>query len=153
MPVDSTHLDYDANVFAWWRARDVFAGEDAIKAAGTRYLPRLDSQTEEEYRTYKLRASFYNATARTAEGLVGLVFHRTPSVKLPDDQVPGRAVGKSSSVGRALAEFAKDADMAGTRLTAYAKNIANEVVLVGRAGSLVDWGASRTGNSDSEGRA
>ena len=33
MPVDSTHLDYDANAAAWLRARDVFAGEDAVKAA------------------------------------------------------------------------------------------------------------------------
>lgn len=33
MAVDSTHLDYDANAAAWWRARDVLAGEDAVKAA------------------------------------------------------------------------------------------------------------------------
>jgi hypothetical protein len=34
MPVDSTHPDYDANVTAWLRARDVFAGEDAVKIVG-----------------------------------------------------------------------------------------------------------------------
>ena len=33
-----------------------------------RYLPRLDSQTDDEYATYKARASFFNATARTADG-------------------------------------------------------------------------------------
>ena len=31
MPVNSTHLEYDANEFAWLRARDVLAGEDAVK--------------------------------------------------------------------------------------------------------------------------
>ena len=33
VPVNSTHPDYDANAAAWLRARDVFAGEDAVKAA------------------------------------------------------------------------------------------------------------------------
>jgi len=28
MPVDSKHPDYDVNLPAWLRARDVFAGED-----------------------------------------------------------------------------------------------------------------------------
>ena len=42
MPVNSTHLDYDANAAAWLRARDVFAGEDAVKEGDVLYLPRLD---------------------------------------------------------------------------------------------------------------
>ncbi len=49
MSATSTHPDYDASLPAWSRARDVLAGEDAVKAAGVRYLPRLDSQSEEEY--------------------------------------------------------------------------------------------------------
>ena len=63
MPVNSTHPDYDATIAAWERARDVIAGEDAVKARGERYLPRLAEQTDEEYKAYKLRASFYSATA------------------------------------------------------------------------------------------
>jgi hypothetical protein len=34
VPVNSTHPDYDANPAAWQRARDVMAGEDAVKRAG-----------------------------------------------------------------------------------------------------------------------
>ena len=34
MPVNSTHLIYDTALRGWLRARDVFAGEDAIKASG-----------------------------------------------------------------------------------------------------------------------
>ena len=67
MAVNSTHPDYDVNAPAWSRARDVLAGEDAVKAAGEKYLPRLDSQSEEEYAAYKARASFFGATARTLE--------------------------------------------------------------------------------------
>lgn len=130
VPVNSTHPDYDANAAAWLRARDVFAGEDAVKAAGERYLPKLDSQSSGEYDAYRARASFFNATARTADGFVGLIFRREPTFKLPDD---------SAGVGKALAAFVDDADMLGTSLSAYAKNVVTEVVSVGRAGTLVDW--------------
>jgi hypothetical protein len=53
MPVNSTHADYDANLPAWVRARDVFAGEDAVKAAAEKYLPRLDLQDDNDYLAYK----------------------------------------------------------------------------------------------------
>ena len=130
MPTNSTHSDYDANLPAWLRARDVFAGEDTLKSAGERYLPKLDSQSDDEYAAYKSRASFFNATARTADGFVGLIFRRDPTFKLPD--------GKSG-VGRASATFLEDADMLGTTLVSYAKNVTSEVIGVGRAGTLIDW--------------
>jgi hypothetical protein len=130
VPVNSTHPDYDANAFDWLRARDVLAGEDAVKSAGEKYLPRLDSQTDEEFLAYRKRASFFNATARSAEGFIGLIFRRPPFVKVPESQ---------SGVGRALAAFLNDADMLGTTLPGYAKNVVSEVVGIGRAGSLIDW--------------
>jgi len=67
VPVNSTHLEYDTSLPAWLRARDVLAGEDAVAAAGEKYLPRLDLQTDEEYSAYKARASFFGATAQTLE--------------------------------------------------------------------------------------
>ena len=57
MPVNSTHLDYDAALPTWLRARDVFAGEDAIKGAGERYLPRLAEQSQADYDAYRMRGS------------------------------------------------------------------------------------------------
>ena len=130
MPVDSTHPDYDANLPAWLRARDVFAGEDAVKSAAEKYLPRLDCQDDKEYLAYKNRASFFNASARTADGFVGLIFRRDPTFKLPD---------AGSGVGDALTEFVEDADMLGTSLTAFCKKLVTEIINVGRAGTLVDW--------------
>jgi hypothetical protein len=135
VPVNSTHPDYDTNAFDWLRARDVLAGEDAVKSAGEKYLPRLDSQTDEEFLAYRKRASFFNATARSAEGFIGLVFRRPPFVKVPEAQA-GHA---TSGVGRALAGFLNDSDMLGTTLPGYAKNVVTEVVGIGRAGSLIDW--------------
>src|ERR1043166_2523273 len=130
MPVNSTHPDYDTMLPAWTRARDVLAGEDAIKAAGEKYLPRLEATSDIEYSAYKARAAFFNATARTADGYVGLIFRRVPFVKLPDAGI---------ALGRALADFNNDADMLGTSLNQYAKNILTEVIAVGRAGTLIDW--------------
>ena len=49
MAVNATHPDYDASALDWSRARDVLSGEDAVKAAGEKYLPRLDTQTDDEF--------------------------------------------------------------------------------------------------------
>ena len=130
MPVNSTHPDYDASAVDWSRARDVLAGEDAVKAGGEKYLPRLDSQTDEEFAAYVQRASYFNASARTSEAYLGLMFRRPPFVKLPEG---------GAGVGRALKTFENDADMLGTSLAGYAKRVVGDVVDVGRAGSLVDW--------------
>src|SRR5690606_15178409 len=119
MPVNSTHPDYDAALPNWTRARDVMAGEDAIKAAGIRYLSKLDSQTEEEYAAYKSRASFFNATARTAEVYLGLIFRRPPFIKVPEGQ---------AALAKALGEFVNDTDMLGSPLPAYAKSVVNEII-------------------------
>jgi hypothetical protein len=107
MAVNSTHPDYEAAALNWARARDVLGGEDAVKAGGEKYLPRLDSQTDEEFAAYAKRASFFNATARTSEAYQGLIFRRPPFVKLPEG---------SSGLGKAMQEFANDADMLGTSL-------------------------------------
>ena len=38
MPANSLHPEYLEMLNAWARARDVFTGEDAVKAAGEKYL-------------------------------------------------------------------------------------------------------------------
>ncbi|MBP7084837.1 MAG: DUF4055 domain-containing protein [Giesbergeria sp.] len=130
MAVNATHPDYDAASVEWTRARDVLAGEDAVKGGGERYLPRLDAQTDQEFDAYVKRASYFNASARTSEAYLGLMFRRPPFVKLPAD---------GAGVGRAMAVFQNDADMLGTTLTGYAKMVVGDVVGLGRGGSLVDW--------------
>jgi hypothetical protein len=157
MPVNSTHPDYDASTLNWSRARDVLSGEDAVKAAGAKYLPRLDGQSDEDYEAYKTRACFSNATRRTADAFVGLVFRKAPFVKLPEDggqrsevrngstspkPLPGaeRVTRRpASGIAKAMQVFVNDADMLGTSLFGYAKNVVREVISVGRSGTLVDW--------------
>ena len=63
MSQENPHKGNDASLPDWLRARDVLSGEDAVKAGGEKCLPRLDSQTDEEFLAYRKRAAFFNATA------------------------------------------------------------------------------------------
>jgi hypothetical protein len=128
MAIGGTHTDYDATAQQWLRARNVLAGEDAVKAAGEKYLPRLDSQSDEEYAAYKARASFFGATARTLEEYLDLVFRRAPAFALC------AMAGKPSD---GLKAFVGDCDRWGTEFIQYARHAVGEVLSVGRGGSLV----------------
>ncbi len=130
MKVNTSHAQHAANLARWSRARAVIAGEDEVKAAGETYLPKLDSQTTEEYNAYKKRACFFNATGRTQDGFLGLLFRRDPAIK------PGKEPGKSS---QEIAAFLADVDMLGTSIGTYCKAVATSVLSVGRCGTLVDW--------------
>jgi len=136
VPANTTHPDYDASLPSWLRARDVIAGDDAMKSAGELYLPRLDSQNDDEYLAYKIRACFFNATSRTCDGFLGLLFRRDPEVKLPD---------RHAGVGGALRVFTDDVDLMGTSLFTFCKGVVGEVLAVGRCGTLIDWAGSTGG--------
>lgn len=144
MPANSTHPDYDANLAAWLRARDVIAGEDAVKSGGVKYLPRLDAQSDSEYHAYKSRACFFNATSRTADGFLGLLFRHDPSVKLPE---------RHAGVGGALRVFTEDVDLMGTSLFTFCKGVTGEVLAIGRSGTLIDWEVGSTTGNAGESRA
>ena len=60
---------------------------------------------------------------------MGLVFRKAPFVKIPEGQ---------DGIGRRW-PGSQRCDMLGTSLFGYAKNVVQEVVSVGRAGTLVDW--------------
>ncbi len=140
MPVNTTHPEYDASLALWLRARDVLAGEDSVKAAGERYLPKLELQTDDEFKAYRARASFFNATGRTLDGYSGLIFRRAPFVKIPEGPSGRATSGRApSALASALGQFVNDCDMLGTSLTGYAKDLVTEIIGVGRAGTLVDW--------------
>lgn len=80
--IANRHAKYDQAKDTWLRCRDVESGEDAVKLAGEKYLPQLSGQETPEYDAYKLRALFYNATARTIQAILGAVF-RKPTIVDP----------------------------------------------------------------------
>jgi len=123
MGVDATNKEYAVRAPQWLRCRDVTAGQDAVHKAGERYLPRLKDQDQAEYDAYVARALLFNATARTVEGLVGMVFRKPPMMKVPE----------------ALKAVLDDITMTGVPLVAFAEIVVEEVVSVGRYGVLVDF--------------
>jgi hypothetical protein len=82
MPVNSRNTEYSAQYDDWQTMRDCVAGQRAVQYAAERYLPRLDGESDTAYAARKARASFFNATARTIEGLVGMLFRVEPECEV-----------------------------------------------------------------------
>jgi Domain of unknown function (DUF4055) len=120
--IDRRHPSYEARRTEWRRIRDVLAGEDAVKRAGARYLPMLSGMEAADYAAYLERAMFFEATARTVDGLLGAVFRKEPIVTVPP-------------AARALLA---NATQSGVPFDAFAKDVAHEVLALGRCAVLVD---------------
>jgi len=122
--VKNQHPEYSANIDKWRKYRDAAEGEDAVKAAGARYLPkRSTKQTSDEYDAYKQRAMYFNATGRTVDGLVGLMFRRDPDITAPES----------------MAELIEDVTQDGVSFDELIKHAATDSVTVGRGGVIVDF--------------
>ena len=67
----------------WRRNRDMIAGEDAVKRAKSKYLPRLANQTDRDFENYLDRISFFPGAARTHDGLLGLVTRKAGVFECP----------------------------------------------------------------------
>lgn len=123
MPIDTIHADVTNAQEDWSLVRDCLAGQRVVKEAGDKYLPKLKDQEPEEYDAYKERAIFVNATGRTHEAIMGLIFRKPPAMELGE-------VGKTMT---------GDADLRGKGLIAYARQVVAELAGVGRCGSLIDY--------------
>jgi hypothetical protein len=122
MAVDSKHEEYDEYYDQWERCEHAAEGQDEIHEYGVMYLPRLSGQTDQEYKAYKQRALFYNATQRTIDGLTGLLFIKPPVTQYPTG----------------IEAMVVDVTMSGLSLHQLAEMVAEEVVTLGRCGILVD---------------
>ena len=126
---------FDATVTAmlpkWERVRDFLEGQDAVKAKTTKYLRRLPGQQPvpvenvglvDPYAIYLDLAKCYGASARTRQGLLGMLFRKPPHVTVPDAVVPLLA----------------DITATGLSFERFAEQIAAELLGPGRCGMLVD---------------
>ena len=128
----------------WTKQRDAIEGEDAVKGKGTTYLPKLSGQSEvqvggvvkdvplETYAAYKGRAVWLPATARTVEGMSGLIMRKDPDLSWPEAQMP-----MLEDVGRELESFDEL-----TNVTL------GEVIGIGRYGHLVDMPENPFGDEE-----
>lgn len=93
-----------------------------------RYLPMPNpedqsEQNRERYKSYVMRAVFYNVTGRTLEGMAGQIFLRPPEVEIPDELKP----------------MQKDSNGSGLTLDQSAYRAVRHAVAYGRTGLLVDF--------------
>jgi hypothetical protein len=123
MPVDTRHPEYLSHAAEWCLMRDVVKGQKAIQAAGVKYLPKLSDQNDDEYKAYKGRATFFNATGRVVDAMIGMVFRKDPTF---ENEKP-------------VQEFLDDMTLAGVPFNAFAQDVLKECLEVNRAGVLVDF--------------
>jgi hypothetical protein len=123
MAVDTKHSEYHEYYEQWERCEHAAEGQDEIHEYGIKYLPRLSGQTDAEYYAYKQRALYYNATARTIDGLTGMIFLKPEVITAP----------------AAMDNIIADVTMSGLSLHQFAEMVAEEVITIGRCAVLVDF--------------
>lgn len=126
------HAEYEKRLVQWTKLRDAIAGEEAIKAKGEVYLPRLSGQKTyelnlltgqpSEYEAYKQRAMFYAATGRTVEGLGGAILRKDPDLVWPESKK----------------DILQRLGVAGETLDEIVNFSLQELIGIGRVGLLVD---------------
>ena len=84
MPQDTHHPLYDKSIQAVELVRDCLTGSRQVKRQGTKYLPMLFKQSQEDYNNYVQRSNFFNAVKRTLSAFVGFVFVKNPDFAQPD---------------------------------------------------------------------
>lgn len=122
MPVNTPHKDYAKVSPKWSRMRACVAGQDDVHAAGEAYLPKLANETDANYLARKGRAGFVGFTGRTVQGLKGMLFRKPPVFK----------------VSAGTEKMLEDVTKSGVPMSNFAQRIADEVLVVGRVGVLVD---------------
>ncbi|MDD4182181.1 MAG: hypothetical protein PHE87_11215, partial [Victivallaceae bacterium] len=122
MPIDSNHREYDGALEMWQKCKDAFDGQDAVRDASTKYLPRLSGQDDREYRAYRDRADFPEATSRTIMGMLGQVFRKPPDAEIDK-----------------MEQWWDDIDLGGKSITQFAFDAVLNVLLYGRFGILADY--------------
>lgn len=124
MPISTKHRDYENYCSDWELVDDCAQGARRVKERNETYLPGLSWKTDylKKYNIYKTRAVFEEATGRTWEALLGLVFSTPPKIEFPETQE----------------DLLDDVSLDGCDFTVFARRVFGEVLAPGRCGVLVD---------------
>jgi len=106
---DFTDSLHDRQAPALRLVRDVWDGTDALRAAGTTYLPRFQSEEASDYERRLSQAVLFNALNRTVRGLVGMLFRKPPQLSADTPEFISEHAQNIDLAGRDLATFARDA--------------------------------------------
>ncbi|WP_395000983.1 DUF4055 domain-containing protein [Acinetobacter sp.] len=92
MSITATHADYDKHIATWNKLDDVCGGQEVIKVAKEKYLPKPslfnsknDPDGSNRYKEYLMRAIFPGVTSRTLASHIGLAYGKSPVFNKPDE--------------------------------------------------------------------
>lgn len=121
MPVQDPNKQYLARRPISRRIRDALSGIDRIRARGATYLPKPDTQCDDNrYNDYKGRTYYVNLPLRTVSTLAGLLNNKPPEINLPSQ----------------MQYLTGDVDGSGEDLEQQIKDNIDEVLSLGRAAIL-----------------
>lgn len=118
------HPFYADHLTDWLMVEDVCGGERKVKAKKETYLPRLHLQSDAEYDKYQRRATFFGATKRTREALIGMLLRKAPKVTVPAGDVE---------------KLTADIDLEGGTVKNWVRAVCAQVVSTGRACTIIDF--------------
>jgi hypothetical protein len=120
--------DMNANIPYWDTSDDIVAGYDAIKAGGTKYLPKFPDETTDEYQ-YRLECGeFTNIFRDIVEVLASKPFEE--EIKF----VETTGTDANTQVPQQIKDFVENVDGAGNNLTTYAAT-----TFFNGIASAIDW--------------
>lgn len=106
----------------WKKCRDVIQGEDSVKMFREIYLPRASGMDDEDYKSYLMRAQFFNAAGRTLDGLSGMMFRKPIFSEVP----------------KGMEKYLENIDGKGHSLNQFIASSARDTMITGWGGVLVD---------------
>jgi len=107
LPIDQPTPEIAKWHARWRKNRTFIAGEDAVKACGETYLPRVRADDgDAHYNRHKDNTNFYPAASKIALGIEGLIF-RAP-IQLSSDSARAQLLSRSITPrNHSLTELAK----------------------------------------------
>lgn len=147
--IEKTHKEYTDNFKNWRLVRDLIKGESALKQHDLKSVRSTTRDATQIYNDFRLnhqylpmpdatncdprnllryaqliqRASLFNATKRTEQGMSGMVFQKPVEIELPP-----------------LIEYLEDdVDGSGVGLEQQAQEVLNDILETGREGLFVDF--------------
>ena len=120
----------------WDLVRKSINGQTAIKEAGILFLPKPNGQDQEQYNSYLKRATYAMFAARTADGLYGQIFSKSPE-KLGD--LPER-----------FQSLLENVDLTGNSIDQFASDLIWDCLATGWGGILCDHAPVPDGMNQAE---
>lgn len=126
MPIDSKHPALALYEGTYKEIETIISGEDAVKAAGTAFVPELGGQDTTAYKKYIQRGSYFNATAKTVTIMTGAAMRKRPTIEAQEN----------------VLEKLKSCTQSGESIETVIQQQYDQVISYARFGVLVDYDGS-----------